>query len=192
MTNEDKQATVTVLKELIKPLVYVIIGVILCLIFKYACNAEKTKIEPKYNYFKQTIDSLKNLALNSDLKANQYKTKADSLSTLKPKIIIKYKVLRDSVLVYYGNDSLITGYVEYCDSLNELNTEIIKAKDSVIVNQDTRIDLDVKIIEANISEIESKQSEVKAVKKQLRKQRAKTILVGVIGALSLGTVLVLK
>lgn len=172
------------------------LGLITPLIFLSKCDKE---VSADPNYLTK-IDSLNkinkelvNNAKVTQLIAEAYKHKADSLQALKSKIYPKYLTKRDTVIKYYRNDTLITSYVAYCDSMINYSDSIIVAQDSAIRNFRTTIQFKDSIIinrealiVANISELQSEQENQKHLKKELRRQKVKTVIVGVIGTLTTG------
>lgn len=95
-----------------------------------------------------------------------YKHKADSLNAVKTKILVKYKTIRDTVVLHYKDDTIIMNYVNYCDSLNNINDSIIVIKNNIIKQQDTLVSIKDAIIHDNIIELNTAKNEVKKVKRK--------------------------
>lgn len=95
-----------------------------------------------------------------------YKHKADSLSAVKTKVLVKYKTIRDTVVLHYKDDTIIMNYVNYCDSLNNINDSIIVVKNNIIKQQDTLVSIKDAIIHDHILELNTTKKEVKKAKRK--------------------------
>ena len=130
----------------------------------------------------QIIDYIKND--NSILKA-----KIDSLKTLKPKVIVRYKTVYDSLLI------VDTMCVQALNTLHNEHSKVDSVNNHIIDNQEKHIMNDSHII-GNLTDIIAlKQYRInndsttivelnKEVKKEKRKGKLKTILGSAIGVLS--------
>ena len=144
----------------------------------YTIIAEKTQIN----------DYLKN-------ENKQIKAITDSLKGLKPKVIVRYKTIYDSLLVV---DSMC---IQALNALHDEHTKIDSVNNQIITNQETHIMNDSHII-GNLTDIIAIQKYVitsdsvtidelkMTVKKEKRKGKLKTILgtaLGVIGGGLIGS-----
>jgi hypothetical protein len=144
----------------------------------YTIIAEKTQIN----------DCLKN-------ENKQIKAITDSLKALKPKVIVRYKTVYDSLLVV---DSMC---IQALNALHDEHTKIDSVNNQIITNQETHIMNDSHII-GNLTDIIAIQKYVitsdsvtidelkMTVKKEKRKGKLKTILgtaLGVIGGGLIGS-----
>ena len=183
----------------INPLIYTLLGLIFwgliaMFIFK-GCSTEPTP---------QTInkDSLNTIIaeknqINDYLKNENKQIKAitDSLKALKPKVIVRYKTVYDSLLVV---DSMC---IQALNALHDEHTKIDSVNNQIITNQETHIMNDSHII-GNLTDIIAIQKYVitsdsvtidelkMTVKKEKRKGKLKTILgtaLGVIGGGLIGS-----
>lgn len=130
----------------------------------------------------QIIDYIKND--NANLKA-----KIDSLSNLKPKVIVRYKTVYDSLLV------VDTMCISALNTLHIEHSKIDSVNNQIISNQETHIMNDSHII-GNLTDIIAlKQYRINSdsiviedlnmtVKKEKRKGKVKTILGSAIGVLA--------
>ena len=130
----------------------------------------------------QIIDYIKND--NANLKA-----KIDSLSNLKPKVIVRYKTVYDSLLV------VDTMCISALNTLHIEHSKIDSVNNQIISNQETHIMNDSHII-GNLTDIIAlKQYRINSdsiviedlnmtVKKEKRKGKLKTILGSAIGVLA--------
>lgn len=121
-----------------------------------------------FNSFEKK-ESIKPNALKADSVVKivyVYKHKADSLNTIKTKILVKYKTIRDTVVLHYKDDTIIMNYVNYCDSLNDINDSIIVTKNNIIKQQDTLVSIKDAIIHDNILELNTTKKEVKKAKRK--------------------------
>lgn len=114
-----------------------------------------------------------------------YKHKADSLSAVKTKILVKYKTIRDTVVLHYKDDNIIMNYVNYCDSLNNINDSIIVTKNNIIKQQDTLVSIKDAIIHDNIIELNT-------TKKQVKKAKRKAVVTALVSGVIVGGVLWFK
>lgn len=117
------------------------------------------------------------------------KAKIDSLSNLKPKVIVRYKTVYDSLLVV---DSMC---VKSLIKLHDEHSKIDSVNNNIITNQETHIMNDSHII-GNLTDIIAlKQYRINSdsiviedltmtVKKEKRKGKVKTVLGSALGALS--------
>lgn len=170
---------------------YIIIGVlivILSFIMKDCSHKPNLVLTPKDSINtaiaekEQIIDYIKND--NAILKA-----KIDSLSNLKPKVIVRYKTVYDSLLVV---DSMC---VKSLIKLHDEHSKIDSVNNNIITNQETHIMNDSHII-GNLTDIIAlKQYRINSdsiviedltitVKKEKRKGKVKTVLGSALGALS--------
>lgn len=170
---------------------YIIIGVlivILSFIMKDCSHKPNLKIVPN--------DSINN-AIAEKEQINEYlkndnivlKAKIDSLSNLKPKVIVRYKTVYDSLLVV---DSMC---VKSLIKLHDEHSKIDSVNNNIITNQETHIMNDSHII-GNLTDIIAlKQYRINSdsiviedltitVKKEKRKGKVKTVLGSALGALS--------
>lgn len=130
----------------------------------------------------QIIDYIKND--NAILKA-----KIDSLKTLKPKVIVRYKTVYDSLLI------VDTMCVQALNTLHNEHSKVDSVNNAIISNQETHIMNDSQII-GNLTDIIAlKQYRINSdsiviydlnmtVKKEKRKGKVKTILGSAIGVLA--------
>lgn len=130
----------------------------------------------------QIIDYIKND--NANLKA-----KIDSLKTLKPKVIVRYKTVYDSLLI------VDTMCVQALNTLHNEHSKVDSVNNAIISNQETHIMNDSHII-GNLTDIIAlKQYRINSdsiviedlnmtVKKEKRKGKVKTILGSAIGVLA--------
>ncbi len=144
----------------------------------YTIIAEKTQIN---NYLKNENKAIKLIT--------------DSLKALKPKVIVRYKTVYDSLLVV---DSMC---IQALNALHDEHTKIDSVNNQIITNQETHIMNDSHII-GNLTDIIAIQKYVitsdsvtidelkMTVKKEKRKGKLKTILgtaLGVIGGGLIGS-----
>ncbi len=177
----------------INPLIYTLLGLIFwgliaMFIFK-GCSTEPTQ---------QTInkDSLYTIIaektqINDYLKNENKAIKliTDSLKALKPKVIVRYKTVYDSLLV------VDTMCVDALNTLHDEHSKIDSVNNHIITNQETHIMNDSHII-GNLTDIIAIQKYVitsdsvtiddltMTVKKEKRKGKLKTILGTAIGTLA--------
>lgn len=130
----------------------------------------------------QIIDYIKND--NANLKA-----KIDSLKTLKPKVIVRYKTVYDSLLI------VDTMCVQALNTLHNEHSKVDSVNNAIISNQETHIMNDSQII-GNLTDIIAIQKhristdsvEIEylnlTVKKEKRKGKLRTILGSAIGVLT--------
>lgn len=114
-----------------------------------------------------------------------YKHKADSLNTIKTKILVKYKTIRDTVVLHYKDDTIIMNYVNYCDSLNNINDSIIVTKNNIIKQQDTLVSIKDAIIHDNILELNT-------TKKEVKKAKRKAVITALVSGVVVTTILIFK
>ena len=119
----------------------------------------------------------------------QIKAITDSLKALKPKVIVRYKTIYDSLLV------VDTMCVQALNTLHDEHTKIDSVNNSIITNQETHIMNDSHII-GNLTDIIAIQKYVitsdsvtidelkMTVKKEKRKGKLKTILGTALGTLA--------
>ena len=174
----------------ILPYIIIIIGILILILFfimKDCSHKPNLVVTPNDSINtviaenEQIIDYIKND--NAILKA-----KIDSLKTLKPKVIVRYKTVHDSLILSdtLCINQLVTLYNE-CNKIDSVNNAIIS-------NQETRIMNDSQII-GNLTDIIAlKQHRITSdslvvedltmtVKKEKRKGKLKTILGSAIGVL---------
>ena len=174
----------------ILPYIIIIIGILILILFfimKDCSHKPNLVVTPNDSINtviakkEQIIDYIKND--NAILKA-----KIDSLKTLKPKVIVRYKTVHDSLILSdtLCINQLVTLYNE-CNKIDSINNAIIS-------NQETRIMNDSQII-GNLTDIIAlKQHRITSdslvvedltmtVKKEKRKGKLKTILGSAIGVL---------
>ena len=175
----------------ILPYIIIIIGILILILFfimKDCSHKPNLVVTPNDSINtviakkEQIIDYIKND--NAILKA-----KIDSLKTLKPKVIVRYKTVYDSLILSdtLCINQLVTLYNE-CNKIDSVNNAIIS-------NQETRIMNDSQII-GNLTDIIAlKQHRITSdslvvedltmtVKKEKRKGKLKTILGSAIGVLT--------
>lgn len=172
-------------------LLYIIIGiliVILSFIMKDCEHKPNLVLTPNDSINtaiaekEQIIDYIKND--NAILKA-----KIDSLKTLKPKVIVRYKTVYDSLIL---NDTLcinqlVTLYNE-CNKIDSVNNAIISNQETHIMNDSHIIGNLTDIIALKQYRINSDSIVIEdlnmTVKKEKRKGKVKTILGSAIGVLA--------
>ena len=176
---------------------YIIIGiliVILSFIMKDCSHKPNLVLTPNDSINtviaekEQIIDYIKND--NANLKA-----KIDSLSNLKPKVIVRYKTVYDSLLI------VDTMCVQALNTLHNEHSKVDSVNNAIISNQETHIMNDSHII-GNLTDIIAlKQYRITSdslviddlnmtVKKEKRKGKLKTILgsaIGVLAGIGLGS-----
>jgi hypothetical protein len=166
-------------KQILYKFILFLLGFLLCLVLVKKCSKEVEQVKP----LQKNYDSLEIVANNQLKTIELYKYKADSLSTVKAKIVIKYKSLHDTIVKYYQHDSIIVQYVAYCDSLNSVNDSIIAKKDSIILNYESVVKTkDLMLINRN----EVIDLHIKSEKKA----KQKTVIVGIIGSIVVGALLI--
>lgn len=161
------------MNEATKYILFLITGIIIGLLLFNSCE-QKEPIKP--NVLK--ADSVVKIVY-------VYKHKADSLNTVKTKILVKYKTIRDTVVLHYKDDTIIMNYVNYCDSLNNINDSIIVVKNNIIKQQDTLVSIKDAIIHDNILELNT-------AKKQVNKAKRKAVITAVVSGVIVGGVLWFK
>ena len=127
----------------------------------------------------------------------QIKAITDSLKALKPKVIVRYKTVYDSLLVV---DSMC---IQALNALHDEHTKIDSVNNQIITNQETHIMNDSHII-GNLTDIialkqyriSSDSLEIKdltmTVKKEKRKGKLKTVLgtaLGVLSGIGIGSII---
>jgi hypothetical protein len=167
-----------------KKIIPIIIIIITLLIFNQIIN----KCSSDKAISTNIIDSLKvkNIELENQIAVNNFnlkhlKSKSDSLLLVKQKVVVKYKSIKDTVIKYYHNDSIIMQYVDICDTMHQIQHKELVLKDSIINNLESTVLL--KDFQLNNKDIEINEHIAvnKSLKKNLGKQRIKTFLVGLIG-----------
>ena len=176
------------LKAILPYLIIGILIVILSFIMKDCSHKPNLVLTPN--------DSI-NTAIAEKEQINEYlkndnivlKAKIDSLSNLKPKVIVRYKTVYDSLLVV---DSMC---VKSLIKLHDEHSKIDSVNNNIITNQETHIMNDSHII-GNLTDIIAlKQYRINSdsiviedltitVKKEKRKGKVKTVLGSALGALS--------
>lgn len=188
----------TIDKEIIKPILFTIVGFVCALLLMNGCNDKPPKIEYNYKPFYDSL-SKKYVALHfkntiNEIEINKQAKKVDSLNLIKMKFYPKYIEVKTIAKL----DTNCLGFIAYADSLENLNVEIIKQQDSAIVaykasndNKDAMIEIQNSQIAFNLAQIENQKQLAKLTekshKKELRKQKAKTWIVGIIGASALAS-----
>lgn len=166
---------------------YLIIGILLILLFN-KCDPEPkpitdtTTVAIETNY--KQIDSL-----NSINKAN--KSIIDSLKTLKPKVVIRYKTVYDSLLVIDSMcvRSLNILYNE-CQKVDSVNNGIITRQENHIMNDSHIIGELTDNISLKNTRINNDSLFINQQKELIKKGKLKTILgtaIGVIAGFGLGS-----
>ena len=177
---------------------YIIIGiliVILSFIMKDCSHKPNLVVTPNDSINtviaekEQIIDYIKND--NANLKA-----KIDSLSNLKPKVIVRYKTVYDSLLI------VDTMCVQALNTLHNEHSKVDSVNNAIISNQETHIMNDSHII-GNLTDIIAlKQYRITSdslvidnlnmtVKKEKRKGKLGTILgsaIGVLAGIGIGSI----
>lgn len=146
------------------------------------CNFEtKENVTANFDSLKNANVVLKTKAEISEIKANFYKGKCDSLKTAKSVILRRYAEKKEVI-----HDTAFVEIVNYCDSLNLINDKIIEFQDTVIARiSSSNSDLKLLVLnfEKQISISENKLKEIeKNHKKEIRRQKIKTFLIGALGA----------
>lgn len=108
----------------------------------------------------------------------------DSLKSIKQPLLTKYVTVKQKVLINVHDTVSVLEYVNICDSVINISEVIIKNDSSITVGTDV-------IIASKDLTIEGKDTEIESTKKQLRKQKRKTIFVGIVGALTTVTAIYL-
>ena len=188
--NEDKLITQTIAQKTLKLFLGCLI-LFLVIFALYWCNSKPHPfIKPNNNdSINNAISNLK--SQNSVLIENNksLRTERDSLSNLKPKVIVRYKTIYDSLLVI---DSMC---VKSLVKLHDEHSKIDSVNNHIITNQETHIMNDSHII-GNLTDIIAlKQTRISndsltiddltmTVKKEKRKGKLKTILGTALGTLA--------
>lgn len=168
------------LTQFIKPVIFTLIGVVITLLFFRGCNSPQPQInlQPLKNTLIKNFMQKDKEAFLAQANANEYKSIADSLSKLKRKVITRYVELKNIA----PKDTIIMEIIASCDSLNEINNNIIFAKDSVIESLETVISIKNYQIENIKSQMQIGDLELKTQRKSLKKQKLTTFIVAFIGA----------
>ena len=170
---------------------YIIIGILIVILFfimKDCSHKPNLVVTPNdsintvISEKEQIIDYIKND--NAILKA-----KIDSLKTLKPKVIVRYKTVYDSLILSdtLCINQLVTLYNE-CNKIDSVNNAIISNQETHIMNDSQIIGNLTDIIALKQHRITSDSLVVEdltmTVKKEKRKGKLKTILGSAIGVLT--------
>jgi hypothetical protein len=189
---ENQKVIEAQIMAFIKPILFTVLGVIIALFLFRGCNSpqfQQVNLQPiKDTLIKKFMQKDKE-AILAHQKANEYKLIADSLTKLKSKVITRYVALKNKAKIDYQKDTVINQIVANCDSLNDINSNIIFAKDSTIENlekvvfaKDYQIENLKTQMQLNTAEFEAQKELIKSQNKNLKKQKFKTFLVGLIGA----------
>lgn len=140
-----------------KILTYLVIFILGATLFSKCNSCDKQPISINYD----SIISKKEATIDSVVHIN------DSLKSIKQPLLTKYVTVKQKVLVNVHDTVSVYEYVNICDSVINISEVIIKNDSSIVVGKDVIIS--------------TKNDEIKDIKKQLRKQKRKTFLVGLVG-----------
>ena len=163
------------------------------------CGGCDNKIKFADNHVNDSLNSLINFSSIKVKQLESYltleKAKSDSLTAVKNKVEIRYRVASKSVRGSVKEGSCDTMEVlialNACDSVIYSNNTLLSTKDSIINIQDRIIGEQASMVNASRTIINNQRDEIieneKIAKKALRRQKFKTI--GVITVAAIGQVL---
>lgn len=183
------------LNQFVKPILFTLLGMAIALFLFKGCDSQQVQqvnLKPVYDTLKNHFVELNKMVAIHKKKAETYKLQADSLKLLKSKVYVKYFEKKELVL-NETTDNLIVNLLNYCDSLNMVNSEIISKQDSEITElsqvafkQDSQIQNLQTQIQLKDIDLLTEIDKTKFVKKELRRQKIKTWGVGILVAIGLG------
>ena len=191
------------LNQFVKPILFVTIGVVLTLFLFKGCDnpqMQQVNLQPikdtlisKYKQLDKKENMFKQLAKESEMKVEVLKKQKNQLA-------FNYSKLKDKIKVTVIHDTVILKeVVATCDSLNEMNNNIIYAKDttikamnSLILLDGQKIDFLKTTLQIKDTELQSEIERTKFVQKELKKAKRKNILIGIVGAIGIGSAIFLS
>lgn len=160
-----------------KILLYLAIFILGATLFSKCNSCDKQPIATNYSHLDSTVFK-KQASIDSIIHVN------DSLKSIKHPLLTKYVTVKQKVLVNVHDTVSVLEYVNLCDSVINISEVIIKNDSSIVVGKDF-------IIASKEAIIVGKDSEIADTKKQLRKQKRKTFLVGLVGLAATSAVIYL-
>lgn len=167
---------------------YLIIGILLLLLIN-KCDSEPKPTHSNKDSLNTIIAEKEQIA---EYAINENKTNKliiDSLKHLKPKVVIRYRTVYDSLLVTDSTcvKSINILYTE-CQKVDSVNNSIIDTQSKVIQNDSTIINNYKDIIAIQKMRIKTDSVDIEyltlSVKKEKRKGKLKTFLGSVLGTLA--------